>query len=364
MLSEKKGDTAMLIEKYRNIFDNPDEWKYYNELHFPDNPFDDETVRKTFIRDYFKTGRKDNILDEKISVDELRDIHSISTFFLGILLKPICKKQELERLAPDFRYLWFITCLYHDYGYFIENEKSKHLPQKTSLGKLLSILGIKHNLLNTKIDLLGASVQQPKQAIYPVETIRKYYDFCRRKYCFINHGIVGGLLLYDKLIKNFKENLKEALISNPNLNPNSFFHKGLHWSTSHKDFYKFAAISIISHNIWLAHKADSKKIYKDNGLDCLIIDDQDQRISCEANPLMFLLLLADTIEPIKFFFQYKHSCILEKLNIEINTENEIIISVIDNCLQFKSWFDKIKDLENWTKVSVIEADKTLTIKIE
>ena len=340
----------MLIEKYREIFRDSPKWRYYDDLYFYDNPFDDETVRESFIYTYFQTGRKESVLDTKIPENKLRDIHSISTFFLGILLEPICKIPELK---PDFRYLWFIACLYHDYGYFIEKEKNKYPPRKTSLSKLLSDLGIKQNLL--KIDF---------KSLYSIETIKKYNDYCRKEYDFINHGIIGGLLLYDRLMKNFEKNKQNALLQNPNLDCNDFVYKNLHWSNSHEDFYKLVASSIISHNIWLAWDDNNKKKYKDNNLDYLIIDNPNQRISCESDPFLFLLLLADTIEPIKFFTQYKHSCILENLHIDINTKNEIIISVVDNCLQFQNWFDKIIDLKNWAKVSVEQFDNTLKIKIE
>lgn len=340
----------MLIEKYREIFATPDKWRYYDELYFFDNPFDSDDVRDSFIYTYFQTGRKETVLDSKIPKDKLRDIHSISTFFLGILLRDVCKVPEIK---PDFRYLWFITCLYHDYGYFFENKKNKYPPQKTSLSKLLSDLKIKYCLLRTKYN-----------SFYSIDTIKIYYNYCRNECNFINHGIIGGLLLYDKLMKNFESNKREALSRNSNLDVKDFEHKGLHWSSSHKDFYKLAADSIISHNIWLATNDDNKKKYEGNGLNSLIINNKNSRISCESNPFLFLLLLADTIEPIKFFTQYKCKCILEKIDISINAENEIIISVLDNCLQFQDWFRKIKDLENWTKVSVIQVDKILRIKIE
>jgi hypothetical protein len=165
-------------------------------------------------------------------------------------------------------------------------------------------------------------------------------------------------------MKNFEENKQQAKRRKPDLDISNFEYKGLHWSASQEDFFKLVANSIISHNIWFAYNDDDRKRYKDNDLDSLIIDNQNQRISCESNPFLFLLLLADTIEPIKNFSPVNHSFILEKLNIEINSENEIVISVVDNCLRFEKWFDKIKDLENWTKVSVKLFDKMINIKVE
>ena len=76
----------MLIDKYRQIFDTPDLWKYYDKLHFENNPFDSESVAERFIYKYFQKGNKESVLDSKIPPDKARDNHSISTFFLGLFV--------------------------------------------------------------------------------------------------------------------------------------------------------------------------------------------------------------------------------------------------------------------------------------
>jgi hypothetical protein len=141
----------MLIQKYKDIFDFPDKWKwkYYSGLYFSFDPFDSEEAAGNFIREYFQTGGKENVLLPKRFTDKFRNIHSVSTFFLGILLKSLFNLHKLNELKPDFSYLWFIACLYHDYGYYIEKNKNKYSPQKCNLAKIIKRLEIKHNLLES-----------------------------------------------------------------------------------------------------------------------------------------------------------------------------------------------------------------------
>jgi hypothetical protein len=343
----------MLLDKYREIFEGQD-WKYYSGLYFANCPFDDDSIAETFIRDYFKTGGKENILDKNIPQDKFRDIHSISTFFLGLHLKEICRVPDLK---PDFRYMWFITCLYHDYGYYFENSKSKFSPKNNNLITLLKKIKIEYRLLES--DSYDTKWK---------ETILRYYDFCRQEKCFINHGIVGGIMLYDKLLKNFYDNREkakeEAREKGLNIDDNDFEYNNLHWSINHKEFYKLASDSIILHNIWYAYTEKDKELYKSKGLDKLIINNKDDKRSCSSNAFFFLLLLADTIEPIKAFPNISHKCLLTKIDIETIGDNKIIITVSDNCLNYQGWFDKIKDLKNWLKLSIPQQTETNKLVIE
>lgn len=343
----------MLIDKYRQIFDTPKLWKYYHKLDSENNPFDSESIAKEFISNYFKAGDKSSVIDPNIPADVARDIHSISAFFLGFLLKPLLKFPVLK---PDFRYFWFMACLYHDYGYYVEKDRKNYLPNKFTLEKIIQNLDIKYNLLETNSNTLHIT-----------ETIENYYNYCRKRDpSFLNHGIIGGLLLYNLLRKHFDENFEKAKIKNQNTNEKNFYYNGLHWSNDHDDNYKKVANSIVSHNIWYAYEPEVKEDYKEKKLDKLIIKDPSQRLKCQSDPFLFLLLLADTIEPIKFFTQYNFQCVLRSIAIDVLPKQKIISITVDNlCMDHHDWFVKIKDLENWLGLSVNnETENKLIIEIK
>ena len=105
--------------------------------------------------------------------------------------------------------------------------------------------------------------------------------------------------------------------------------------------------------------------YKKYKLDKLIIENSSQRLKCESNPFLFLLLLSDTIEPIKFFTQYQSKCVLNKIDIEVLSGlKKISITTNDLCMDCHNWFDKIKDMENWLDLTVKDIDNGLTIEIK
>lgn len=64
----------MLIEKYRQIFNSYDKWRYYDVLDFIESPFNNETVADSFIYRYFQTGRKDSVFDSKFRHYKYRDV--------------------------------------------------------------------------------------------------------------------------------------------------------------------------------------------------------------------------------------------------------------------------------------------------
>jgi hypothetical protein len=341
----------MLIETYTNIFNKPDLWKYYNDLDCNTNPFENDSAAEGFIKSYFQAGNKESVFDKRFPSEKDRNIHSISTFFLGFLVKPLLHIPEPE---PSFSYLWFITCLYHDYGYYIENHKEKYLPKKSCLNKLIEQLGIKYNILNTKYD-----------SQFSKKILTRYFRLCQNEYCFINHGIIGGILLYDKLKKNYIEVKNKAVSQKiPGAKKNDFIYNNLRWASMHGQYYKEAANTILAHNIWYA-KLENSELYRAYKLDELIIEYPDQRLCSTDYPLLFLLVLADTIEPIKAFNHLSAKCVLQKLNISVDkASNMINIKVIDECINYQSWFNKIIDLKNWAKVSVSQNNNKLTIRIE
>ena len=64
-------------------------------------------------------------------------------------------------------------------------------------------------------------------------------------------------------------------------------------------------------------------MYRDYSLDCLL-PDKFQPISYKDNPLLFVLCVADTIEPSKKFTNYCNEELLNLLSIEYNVKTNLL----------------------------------------
>lgn len=284
-----------LKELYKDLIKDPDSWLYYhsNQPRLKYEMLFDETASYKFIKNYFKCGGKEKvfkddpyIIKNKIVLKK-RSPHIVSTFLLGILIAKNLKI-DLNTNNNDninFKYLWFMACLYHDIGYVYENDHNcAHLRtvRKDGLNALKDICNIKYlcdNEFKTykkeNIDLYLSN-----RAICSSENIGK-----------IDHGIVGGLLLYDRLIKNYYKALNNAKRNNPNVSNDKFKYNKLNFSNKHFKYYAEAADAIIAHNIWI------------NTLNEYLIKNDKEPLKGikidKNNKIAFILALADTLEPIK-----------------------------------------------------------------
>ncbi len=181
-----------IFEKLKEIYSNTEQWDYYKNRplnNWPNFSVDNDFANK-FIRKYFESGEKEFVLNS-FDVDVLsllgkRSLHTVTTFFIGIMLKEGLPKEEFansklfrENNKDIFLYCWFITCLFHDYGYIIENNKEKYPPnefESTKLGKKLSI--------NQGFDYIYEK--------YDADTIKKYSAYIKDTRKRLDHGIIGG----------------------------------------------------------------------------------------------------------------------------------------------------------------------------
>ena len=148
---------------YAELYNSPNKWKYYSN--FPENQFSIENILDNgneavrFIREYFQCGGKNSIVSDISNYCRPnRAVHSISTFFLGILLMPLFRpylsNTNYSGNNDLYLWLWFLTCLYHDMAYKFENDIS-YIP---SLNKFMSNRNIVHKIFgNKKIKLRGAN---------------------------------------------------------------------------------------------------------------------------------------------------------------------------------------------------------------
>jgi hypothetical protein len=337
-----------LLTTYNSILEVESKWKYYERMQNPVDLFSNQQSAKEFIKNYFGTGGKGAIFETPLNLDKIRVFHTVSTFFLGIHLgELILENATPEELKPDFMYLWYLTSLYHDFGYAVETNNNDYpLNDYNTLKKLKSRLSIKN-------DVLGLHHQQ---MIFNNETVEAYHKYCVDKRGFINHGLVGGLLLYDRLKKNLEERKRDYSPANWQNITGEFVFDDLIWGDHQLDYFAKVALNIINHNIWFCinNYKGCNKAYKDFSLRHLIMDPKGSlKYQRKDNPLFYLLALTDTIEPTKFFTNLKPTCVLEKVEISVNkSSKQIKIIVLEDCLEFDAWFNKIEDLQTWMNLKI------------
>lgn len=113
-------ETMSNYYKYNNI-----DWNYYlNDLAFPKNIND----AKKFIDDFFAYAGKSYLIRDILQECEtLRVNHTLSVFFIGLLIKN-SSFHDLKIIDNDqneifeFSYLWFLVSLFHDMGYIQEKD--------------------------------------------------------------------------------------------------------------------------------------------------------------------------------------------------------------------------------------------------
>ena len=150
-------------------------------------------------------------------------------------------------------------------------------------------------------------------------------------------------------------------------NEDSFEYSNRKFSKDNFKDYAKAAIGIIRHNMWYASDSDTCRTYYRFGLNDLI-SESNNKICYTDDRLLFLLCLADTIEPLKNSDIKEYNKVLEGINMDIeninnqkNSKITITIQVsdelenkgklIENCLSLDSWMN-VKTTQEDNKVKI------------
>ena len=274
-----------------------------------------------------------NIMAFNIRVNQSdRDIHTISVFTLGIAIA--------EKLGHPIKdndlFVWFLMCLFHDKGYAFERSTND-----TNVGA---------NLPDTLDGFLRGFNDNYFEDFFQDDNEKdlyeNYYKYRKQKCHVVDHGIVGGLLLYYVLVHNFytlKDNINSFII-----NSDIFFYNGRIFKKNYFNDYKKAAKGIMRHNMWYASNEEDIQIYQDCNLKGLI-SSGDNKISFEEDKLLFLLCLSDTIEPLKKTLNVNLSDTLSKISMEVS-EGVLILQIKKDFRKIDEYIQSIKDLEVWMNV--------------
>lgn len=322
----------------KSIYDNIkeltiDQWHYYSGINkdfHTAKPFVETTNYSNFILNYFQQGGKVRIFELcDIKTEELRlPNHICSVFFLGILLynkTGLSKKYKLERNPPGyetFPFIWFLIALFHDNAYQME-DKNK-LQEIATIDDLIKKFQIKHSLIGKK-----------SSTCKELLSIRNnYFLFRKRMWNLVDHGILGGLLLFDRLVKIRREKHKEK-------------EDILFWGRKLEIQYKTAANAISIHNIWL----QPEQICREHNLESLI---NFKPVKFNEFPLFYILGIVDTIEPLKIYKDDNLSDldIFNSIDFEFG-ENSLKVSESNSSkIDFSKIIDKVKYFKGWLDIEI------------
>lgn len=330
-----------LKEIYNTILSNPNNWKYYSEMDFTttkcnvEQLFSSDNCARDFIECYFKAGDKLSVLyDEHSDKMEGRWIHTLSVFLLGIALADLLGIDFSQEFQGNKKYLyhWYLTCLYHDYGYTIENKSKEYLHYGYKLRSLFYSINGKSAKYYLRM--------KNEDSEFSTQIRNKYHKFCIQR-GFVNHGIIGGLLLYSQLRNHLQDKI------NKHGGKRHFYEGKLYYSIKQKKDFAICADAIIAHNIWfnvspisdLNLTADNKHTYK--------------------HWLTALLVLCDTLEPIKAFKCCNPISILENIEFEIDTNNNSLTIFGNNsCYIYEDYIEKCRSIQDWTYLLPINKNTT------
>lgn len=238
-----------------------------------------------------------------------------------------------------------MACLYHDIGYVYENDyncMNLRMVQKEGLNALKDICNIKclrNNELFKTYKKRDIDLYFSNRAICSSGNIGK-----------IDHGIVGGLLLYDRLRKNFYEARNKANRNDPNFSMDKFEYNELNYSKTHFEYYAEAADAIIAHNIWI--NTLNEYLTKNNKVPL-----EGNKID-KNNRLAFVLALADTLEPIKKYGIFA----LNMISFEKTKDGKGGFDLIMPDEMKENDYNYICNLSDWINVDVNRCGNCFSIR--
>lgn len=168
-----------------------------------------------------------------------------------------------------------------------------------------------------------------------------YFVYGLKEYKFLNHGILGAKAYNRKIIQIYRCACCEKIRETPQelINLKHFLLHDRVFSNGVLHVNKYISSVINAHNIWKSSK-NTEKIYHKYLLDGLI-GDRFNKILYINNPLLFILCIADTIEPIRLF-NNNYEWIIHEFFIEVK-EKQLCITVSDSLRQSNEWINYKKD---------------------
>lgn len=297
--------------------------------------------------------------DENQKLAKSRAKHSVINFLFGKILSEFgnlfdsIPRNQHQKSSDK---IWLYTALYHDYGYF-----SKYIyDEKYQISDLIKHNNVLADNYDNDLSTLNYFTKRyPNVLHFTYNEIAKYYDFSkdfhrnRNDDEKIDHGIVGGILLFDRLTA-----------ANPKIKSDYFD-------------IKTAALTICQHNIFKSNSSTDDELYKEHGLIRLFHD--SNLVISEETPLLLFLSLVDTIECTKRFNKenkydtyFQTKTILKELKIDVSSEYIILdLSSLETrskkkegvSEKYDSYIRGLLGFNNWTQFSAKQDENLITISL-
>lgn len=345
---------------YNLIEDLENEWNYRKEDTNRYKPIKKKLLEEfnklkanEFINDYLKSSGKSDIYRyfNKLGIINFDSTskaeHTISIFFLGLIINKNCFNSEIykDEETPAnyllFPFIWFLTCIFHDYACNMESESEKHLKDINSIDDFNSKYDIKNKLLECKDELVSKELERIIESNQLEQYIESYFKYRIDKNKKLDHGIIGGLLIFDFLVQNRE-----------NKNSNDRF-----WKEELDVLYAKASMIIATHNIWFK----DKNVQKAEGMDGI---DKVKKISYCTNKLQFLLGLVDSIDPLKIYNCIDNpKKIFKNVLLSFPKANTIEISIAEDSDLNPRCLSKIENKIDWLGVDVEGINRGIIITI-
>ena len=370
-----------------------------------------------FINQYFSVAQKEfalslNIYND-ITLPDTRATHTVSGYFLGLLVEKCLMGENSLSIHTrqchfPFTYLWFLTYLYHDYGYCVaEREDNKSpitipprapipvqtLGNRIQLGEYRTLSAVRRKLgiclspystyhsfsyimrsPQRRPEILSAILTELTQRScrisggsnlsfsteswisncrYSSSITTRYFNYCINELSHADHGIVGGYLFYDRMIKNYAMcYLSELERSNTILDLSNFHYRDRHFCFEQLSIFSYITDCIMTHNIWKANESNQNEAYERYSLYELIAENY-KIITFQNNPLLYILAIADTLEPTKIYkaLPISHDDICSAIEVNYRPgEHEITFFSNSLKVDIGELYKKAKGLEAWTSV--------------
>ena len=374
----------------------------------------DPNEASVFLDSYFRAARKEHVLTFGAGVQyELppeRAVHTVSGFFLGLLIEHcLYGSTPLSLESPGhfpFSYLWFLTFLYHDYGYCVaeRNDPPIAVPAcapvpnnarpyagpysadfrvlrriMSSLEVSLSpffpdppasphaaapAISLEHALLRELAQAsrltsrypclrfnTGAVICGPR---YSGTVVARYFNYCINERRHLDHGIVGGHLFYDRILKNYLSAYLSAQSEARHPLPLRDFHfRGRHFSQDQLPVFSYIADRILVHNLW-RQSDDTRALYARYHLSPAL-GDQFKTVTDADDPLLYLLAIADTLEPTKIYGNIDPKTVARSIRIAYRPGGRALTFSSDRpTVDIHTLHEKAQGLESWTSARCSE----------